>query len=95
LLPVYFALLFITEAAYVIYFRFLSEYTNIKSHTSSYSNSIQNLWLVEGFLLVLYLLLGFFKFMILNIVVLNLNKKIHEDMIDGILRSPCSFFDAT
>jgi hypothetical protein len=88
-------LLFITEASYVIYFRFLSEYTNIKSNASSYSNSIQNLWMVEGFLLVLYLLLGFFKFMILNIVVLNLNKKIHEDMIDGILRSPCSFFDLT
>ena len=44
--------------------------------------------------------LGFFIFLIiryflLNLVILRSNETIHEDMIHGLVRSPCWYFDIT
>lgn len=35
------------------------------------------------------------KYYSMNMVILKSNEKLHEEMINGLLRSPCSYFDTT
>lgn len=52
-------------------------------------------WFALGMLLLLYFFISVCKYFVLYCVVLNSNKKLHEDMIYKLARSPCSYFDIT
>lgn len=43
--------------------------------------------------IVFYFVLSLIKYFLLYFGVLNINQAIHTDMINGITRSPCSYFD--
>ena len=58
-------------------------------------NNMNNFWLGLGLFLIGYFIFSFFKFFLLNIVVLTSNKAIHKDMIHGLVRSPSWYFDIT
>ena len=52
-------------------------------------------WGILGLLMGLYFLILVIKYYCLNIAILMANQEIHEQMINGIVRSPASFFDTT
>lgn len=52
-------------------------------------------WGILGLLMALYFFVLFVKYYCLNILVLNSNQEMHEQMVNGIVRSPGHFFDTT
>ena len=46
-------------------------------------------------LIGLHMIILILKYYCLNICILNSSSKIHDNMINGIVRSPASFFDST
>ena len=46
-----------------------------------------------GLLIIVYFLFSLIKYFLLYFGVLNVNKAIHTDIINGLMNSPCSYFD--
>lgn len=85
-----------TEAANVLYFRFISQYDNMISNDPLTTfRTMHHFWLALGLLQLGFFIFSVMKFFLLNIVVLNSNKQIHKDMIHGLVRSPSWYFDVT
>lgn len=61
---------------------------------TTFSN-FSNFWMALGLLILGYFILSTIKYFMLNFVVLNSNKTIHNQMIYKLMRSPCSYFDVT
>ena len=68
------------------YVRFLGEYGNTGMSDRDY-------WLLLGLLQGGYFILCVLRYFLLNLVVLLSNEKLHELMIEGLVRSPSSYFD--
>lgn len=56
--------------------------------------NMKSYWIGVGVLLASYFLLNLIKSILLSLIVINSNKKIHSTIINCLLRGPCSFFDA-
>lgn len=94
--PVCILFFLLTEAAYVLYFRFIAQYDLMKQGSSSTTfKTMSDFWLVLGLLLLGYFIFNILKGFLLYVFVLNSNEAIHKDMIHGVVRSPSWYFDVT
>lgn len=77
-----------------MYYRILAQYDNTKSGigNSTFKNMNQY-WLALGLYIIGYFIFSIIKYFFIFFGILNVNKAIHKDMIHGIVRSPCSYFD--
>jgi ABC-type multidrug transport system fused ATPase/permease subunit len=96
LFPITILIFIITEGINTIYMRFLAEYDNQRNGTYLLFNKDMGLyWGILGLLQFCYFVIQTLKYFTLNICILLSNEKIHEDMINGLVRSPSNFFDIT
>lgn len=65
------------------------------NHPNIFGNSFPLYWGILGLLLFLYLLFLVLKYYTLYLTILNSNQDLHYKMVNGIVRSPGSFFDVT
>jgi ATP-binding cassette, subfamily C (CFTR/MRP), member 4 len=78
----------------MFYMRVLGMHTN-STQGNSFIADENSYWLLLGLLQVGYFILSWFRYFLLNIVILYSNEKLHELMIEGLVRSPTSYFDVT
>lgn len=83
-----------SEGINMFYMRLLGMHTN-SARENSFISSEDSYWLLLGLLQVGYFVLSWFRYFIINIVILFSNEKLHELMVDGLVRSPTSYFDTT
>lgn len=76
------------------YIRILAQHDNMKNNTYSITSDSQ-FWLILGMLQLAYFILQWIRYFLLNIVILFSNEKLHERMVEGLVRSPTKFFDVT
>jgi ABC-type multidrug transport system fused ATPase/permease subunit len=87
-------LFLVSEGINMAYMRFLAMH-NSKAMSNSLLADENLYWLTLGMMQVSYFILSWFRYFFLNIVILFSNEKLHELMIEGLVRSPTSFFDTT
>ena len=90
-------LFLVTEVINTIYFRILAQYDLVDSGKSadSWMENYRSFWLCLWMLQIGYFILMVLKYFIINLVILNSNEALHEEMIQSIMRTPCSYFDMT
>lgn len=94
--PICILFFLLTEATNILYFRFISQYDQMKLNSESTTfRNMNDFWLALGLLLIGYFTFSIFKYFLLNVIVLNSNETIHKDMIHGLVRSPSAYFDVT
>lgn len=94
--PLCIILFILAEVINVFYFRLICQYDLIKNGSNKIKfRNMSEYWQTLGLLLLGYLVLCLVRYFLLNASVLNSNEQIHQNMIHGIVRSPCSYFDIT
>ena len=83
------------EAINTAYFRILAEYDNLIDGRYKDLSDDKDFWMVLGLLQLGFFIIMIIKYFVLNLVVLRSNETIHENMIHGLVRSPCWYFDIT
>jgi ATP-binding cassette subfamily C (CFTR/MRP) protein 1 len=87
---------FVAEILNALYIRFLGEFDDLDAGKNHFFGSNAELfWVVLGGIQIVYFLLLVIRYFFVYLFVLFSNEKIHDDMVFGLLRSPCSFFDTT
>lgn len=86
--PIALICFFTTEIFNLIYYRYLA------AHTVDGGDAFM-FWTTLGMIQLMYFFFMVMKFFLMSLIVLNSNKKIHDDMIESLLRSPSSYFDVT
>ena len=85
----------LTEGCNTAYFRILANYDNMIDGKYEAFKSDRIFWMTLGLIQLGYFTFMTVKYFLLNLTALNSNQLIHEDMIHGLVRSPCSYFDTT
>lgn len=94
LFPLTIIFFLIAEGSNMVYMRFLAEHDNVTKGTYYlFSGNLNYYWLVLGMLQISYFILMLIRYFMLNMVILLSNEKLHEEMIDGLVRSPSKYFD--
>lgn len=79
-----------------VYFRFLANYLQVRDGIENpFGTNFPLYWGILGLLMCLCFIFLTLKYYCLNLCLLLANEKIHEKMINGIVRSPAEFFDVT
>ena len=87
---------FVAEAFNTVFFRFLAGYEDVRDGVNEMFGD--NVRLFMGILAIILLQLFLFlliKYFLIQIVISKSNERLHEEMVQGILRSPSSYFDLT
>ena len=84
----------LSEGIVTFYYRFLAEFDNVQNGASSFfGGSFLLYWSVLAITLAVLFLVLVLKLYSFNIALINASESVHENMIESIVRSPCSFFD--
>lgn len=78
----------------MFYMRLLGMHKN-DAQDNSFINNERQYWLILGMLQTGYFVLSWLRYFFINIVILFSNEKLHELMVEGLVRSPTSYFDTT
>ena len=94
LFPLTVLLFVVDEGLQAVYFRFISGYDALlEGEDSVFEGDDRLFWGVLGGFLFLYFLLYTMKYFLLSLCILNSTEQLHEEMLEKLVRSPCSFFD--
>ena len=86
----------LSEAINIFYFRFLADYGDIREGAhETFGNNDQLYFGILGLLLFNHFAVFILKYMMLQMMLLYTNEQLHKAMIDGLVRSPASYFDVT
>lgn len=96
LFPLAILVFLLSEIINIFYFRFLAGYGDIYQGVhETFGNNDRFYFGILGLLLFNHFLVFIIKYIMLQMVLLYSNEKLHKVMIDGLVRSPCSYFDVT
>ena len=96
LFPVALLLFLFTEGLNTVFFLFLAGYEDVLSGEHDiFGEDATVYWGWMGAIQATYFLFLLVKYFLMQLVVLKSNEKIHDDMIYGLVRSSCSYFDTT
>ena len=96
LFPVALLFFLLTEGLNTIFVLFLAGYEDLLSGEHNiFGGDTTVYWGWMGAIQATYFLFLLVKYFLMQLVVLKSNEKIHDDMIYGLVRSSCTYFDTT
>ena len=96
LFPVTVFFFIFTEAFNVLYVRFLAGFNDLnRGNHDVFGGNDKLYWGLLGVFVFCYFLFSLLKYFLVYLVSLYSNEDLHEEMIHGLVRSPCSYFDLT
>ena len=96
LFPLSVFLFLFTEAFNVLYVRFLAGLNDLNEGKHELLQGNDELyWALLGVFVFCYFLFYTVNYFIVYLLVLSSNENLHEEMVHGLVRSPCSYFDMT
>ena len=95
LIPITLLLFLLTELISTFFFKSLALYNEVKDGQNDQFETTSELWAWTGFLLLGCFLSSFIANFLINLAVLLSNNRLHDQMIEGLLRSPIGYFDKT
>ena len=96
LIPLALFLFLVSEGIITMFYRFLADFDNIKSGTSStFGGNFGLYWGILGMLVLLLFIVMLLKYYLINIALLNASEANHDVMLKMIVRCPGNFFDKT
>ena len=96
LIPIAIVLFLVSEGIITMFFRFLADFGNVKTGTSSvFCGKFGLYWGILGMLVLMLFIVMLLKYFLINVALLNASEANHDVMLKMIVRCPGNFFDKT